>query len=107
MPQSRPTKGRSSKAKKGFSFSSKAKKTRAKKKTSSSSSSSKTGVENPTDADVLCGRGSFVNNHKGNVQFRNYVMQLRCVYQEAAKGDKKALAEVCVLYISVVNCTLL
>ena len=98
--KSSPAKGCSSKVKKGFALPRKqasiVKKTRAKKKTSSSSSSSssRTGVKSPSDADVLCGRGYQANNHKGNMQFRDYVMQLRCVYQEASKAEKTELAKV-------------
>jgi len=89
----KPAKGGSSKAKKGFTLPiSKVKKTRAKKKTPTTQT--QTGVKSPSDVDVLCGRGFQANNHKGNMRFRDYVMQLRCVYQEAAKGDKKVLSEV-------------
>jgi len=99
--KSSPAKGGPSNVKKGFALPRKqasiVKKTRvkAKKKTPSQS---RTGVENPTEADVLCGRGFAANNHKGNMQFRDYVMQLRCVYHQSQKGDKKAVAEVS-LYI--------
>ena len=108
--KSSPVKGGSSKAKKGFTLPktvAKGKKTRAKKKTPTPfPSSSQTGVKSPSDADVLCGRGFVANNHKGNMQFRDYVMQLRCVYQEAQKGDKKALAEVSTLYVHLVSLVL-
>ena len=78
--------------------SSKDKKARAKKKTPTTQT--QTGVESPSD-DVLCGRGFQANNHKGNMQFRDYVMQLRCVYQEASKVDKTELAKVSVLYMFI------
>ena len=92
----RTVKKASSSVKKGFTLpSTKDKKTRAKKKTPTTQT--QTGVESPSDVDVLCGRGSFANNHKGNMQFRNYVMQLRCVYQQAEKAEKTELAKVSVL----------
>ena len=107
--KSSPAKGGSSKAKKGFTLPktvAKGKKTRAKKKTPTSfPSSSQTGVESPSDVDVLCGRGFAANNHKGNMQFRDYVMQLRCVYQQASKVEKTELAKVST-YIFICNrCT--
>ena len=34
------------------------------------------------------------NEHKGNVRFRDHVSQMRDVYQQARKVDKKALSEV-------------
>ena len=51
-------------------------------------------IDSPTDVDVLCGSGGSFNRHKGNVRFRDYVSQMRSVYQQARKVDKKALSEV-------------
>ena len=56
--------------------------------------SKKASITSPTDVDVLCGRGGMTNEHKGNVRFRDHVSQMRDVYQQARKVDKKALSEV-------------
>lgn len=37
-------------------------------------------VTTPGDADVLCGRGSRVNNHPGNVHFRQFVSRYKDLY---------------------------
>jgi len=61
--------------------------------------SKKASIDSPTDLDVLCGRGGMTTIHKGNVRFRDYVTQMRSVYQQARKVDKKTLSEVSALYV--------
>ena len=61
--------------------------------------SKKASIDSPTDVDVLCGRGGMTTIHKGNVRFRDYVSQMRSVYQQALKVDKKALSEVSTLHV--------
>lgn len=42
----------------------------------------------PTDDDVLFGRGGYSNNHPGNIFFRNEALKLRPLYESTSKEEK-------------------
>jgi hypothetical protein len=42
----------------------------------------------PTDGDVLLGRGGFTNSHPGNIRFRDTALELRSVYEKSDKEQK-------------------
>lgn len=53
-----------------------------------------TKISSPSDDDILLGRGGLSNKHLGNIRFRDETRQMRGVYQETKKEDKKSLSEV-------------
>ena len=67
--------------------------------TNSSNSSSATtllgeGIADPTNNDILGGRGDTINRHPGNVQFRRLVNKQRRVYLVSQfKREKRLIAE--------------
>ena len=46
-----------------------------------------------TENDVLMGRGSRINNHPGNIKFRNFIKANRHVYQSLAKRLRTQMAK--------------
>ena len=42
----------------------------------------------PTDNDVLLGRGGFTNTHPGNISFRDKALELRSWYEASDKEQK-------------------
>jgi DNA-directed RNA polymerase delta subunit len=44
-----------------------------------------THVQEPTDLDVLCGRGGLINQHKGNIVYRKIVEYNKGVYRQVPK----------------------
>lgn len=61
-------------------------------------------VEEPTDNDVLCGRGGSVNSHKGNERFRTLVEKRKRVYLTARfKREKRLIASSIVSEIRGLN----
>ena len=48
----------------------------------------------PTDEDVLFGRGGYVNTHPGNVQFREKALELRPWYEASSKEEKYNISNV-------------
>jgi len=59
-------------------------------------------VIEPGDNDVLCGRGSRVNNHPGNVQFRQLVAQFKDLYLDPNRR-KIEKAHICAYVVSLVR----
>lgn len=55
----------------------------------------------PTDNDVLCGRGGFTNSHPGNIRFRKKALELRSWYEQSSKEEKQNIADI--LVESVLN----
>jgi hypothetical protein len=49
-------------------------------------------ITEPNDNDVLCGRGSGVNEHKGNLQMRGFCVSVVEEYKRAKKREKKPIA---------------
>ena len=47
----------------------------------------------PADADILFGRGRKINNHPGNVKFRNLVVSKKEEYDNAPEGFKITIAD--------------
>lgn len=45
-------------------------------------------VGEPTDKDVLCGRGGLINQHKGNVVYRRIVEYNKTVYKQVPKRHR-------------------
>ena len=61
-------------------------------------------VDEPSNVDVLCGRGSRVNNHPGNVQFRQLVSKYKDMYlQENRRKVEKA--HICAHIIDTLRAT--
>jgi len=59
-----------------------------------SSQSVQNGVEEPHQADVLCGRGGSINTHPGNETFRTLVEKHKRIYLTARfKKDKREIAD--------------
>jgi hypothetical protein len=58
--------------------------------------------DEPRDNDVLCGRGSRVNNHKGNVEFRVLVSQFKDLYL-AESRRKTEKSHICAYVVSLVR----
>lgn len=48
----------------------------------------------PTDDDVLFGRGGYVNTHPGNIQFREKALELRPWYEASSKEEKYNISKV-------------
>ena len=48
----------------------------------------------PTDEDVLFGRGGYVNTHPGNIQFREKALELRPWYEASSKEEKYNISKV-------------
>jgi hypothetical protein len=48
----------------------------------------------PTDDDVLFGRGGYVNTHPGNIQFREKALELRPWYERSTKEEKYNISKV-------------
>lgn len=49
-------------------------------------------IINPSENDVLCGRGGATNNHEGNRRFRMYVSENQPAYLQAKKREKSLIA---------------
>ena len=49
-------------------------------------------IINPSENDVLCGRGGATNNHVGNKRFRMHVSENQPAYLQAKKRDKSLIA---------------
>jgi len=47
----------------------------------------------PTDDDVLFGRGGFANKHPGNIRFREKALELRRVYERSSKDEKYHISQ--------------
>ncbi|KAL7468495.1 hypothetical protein ACHAXS_008719, partial [Conticribra weissflogii] len=47
----------------------------------------------PTDNDILFGRGGFTNTHPGNVKFREEALKLRDWYESATKEEKYTISD--------------
>ncbi len=61
-------------------------------------------VREPTDSDVLCGRGGSINSHSGNERFRQLVERRKRVYLTARfKREKRLIASSIVSEISSLN----
>lgn len=50
----------------------------------------------PTDCDVLFGRGASTNKHPGNIKFREEALKLRDWYESATKKQKEQISQVLV-----------
>jgi hypothetical protein len=48
-------------------------------------------IRNPNNEDILSGRGSGINNHPGNIFFRQIVQDNRPQYIKSSPGDKKLI----------------
>eukprot|EP00580_Thalassiosira_gravida_P001470 CAMPEP_0201601984 /NCGR_PEP_ID=MMETSP0492-20130828/2812_1 /ASSEMBLY_ACC=CAM_ASM_000837 /TAXON_ID=420259 /ORGANISM="Thalassiosira gravida, Strain GMp14c1" /LENGTH=427 /DNA_ID=CAMNT_0048065361 /DNA_START=214 /DNA_END=1497 /DNA_ORIENTATION=- len=53
-------------------------------------------VVEPTDGDVLSGRGGYTNTHPGNIRFRKKALEFRSWYEESSKEKKQVIAELLV-----------
>ena len=49
-------------------------------------------IEEPSSNDVLCGRGGDVNGHIGNLRMRGFGVDVRDVYKQAKKSQKRKIA---------------
>jgi len=49
-------------------------------------------VEDPSEYDVLCGRGGAINNHKGNIHFRSLVSDKKEAYNSTNKANKTQIS---------------
>mmetsp|Transcript_11172 Transcript_11172/g.16983 ORF Transcript_11172/g.16983 Transcript_11172/m.16983 type:complete len:426 (-) Transcript_11172:368-1645(-) len=58
-----------------------------------------TRVVEPTDGDVLSGRGGYTNTHPGNIRFRKKALEFRPWYEESCKGKKQVIAELLVDFV--------
>jgi len=56
-------------------------------------------VVEPTENDVLFGRGGFTNTHPGNLKFRQKALELRPWYEKSSKEEKQRIADVLVEFI--------
>merc|ERR1711862_780013 len=56
-------------------------------------------VFEPTDNDVLFGRGGFTNTHPGNISFREKALELRPWYESVSKEDKYGISDLLVEYV--------
>jgi hypothetical protein len=50
----------------------------------------------PTDGDVLFGRGGWTNTHPGNIAFRRRALEMRPWYESSTKDEKQRIADVLV-----------
>ena len=57
-------------------------------------------VKDPLDKDVLCGRGGFINKHKGNLVYRRVVEYNKSVYQQVPKRHRILVSQSIVQTIS-------
>lgn len=57
------------------------------------------GISEPSDVDVLVGRGSVVNMHEGNKAFREVIDLHRKSYIKPSKAQKSILAKCTVFYV--------
>jgi hypothetical protein len=48
----------------------------------------------PTDDDVLLGRGGFTNTHPGNIRFRDKALELRPWYEASDKEQKFQISKI-------------
>ena len=55
-----------------------------------------TRVVEPTDHDVLFGRGGFTNTHPGNLRFRQKALELRPWYESVSKEEKYSISDLLV-----------
>lgn len=61
-------------------------------------------VKEPTDSDVLCGRGGSINSHPGNERFRTLVEKRKRIYLTARfKREKRLIASSIVSEIRALN----
>jgi hypothetical protein len=51
------------------------------------------------EMDVLAGRGGKVNNHPGNIRYRNVVSETKAQYKNASRTDKTALVKIVVKHV--------
>merc|ERR1712060_692627 len=56
-------------------------------------------VFEPTDNDVLFGRGGFTNTHPGNIKFREKAFELRPWYESVSKEEKYGISDLLVEYV--------
>merc|ERR1739841_473283 len=47
----------------------------------------------PTDDDVLFGRGGYTNSHPGNIRFREKALEFRPVYERSSKEEKYNISQ--------------
>ena len=50
------------------------------------------GIVEPTFNDVLCGRGKNIQNHSGNIHFRNWSEGYRAEYDKAPRSKRRRIA---------------
>ena len=55
----------------------------------------------PTDEDVLFGRGGFTNTHPGNNRFRNQALELRPWYEQSTKEEKYNISDLLVESVKI------
>lgn len=48
----------------------------------------------PTDDDVLFGRGGYTNTHRGNIRFREKALELRPWYESVSKEEKFGISQI-------------
>ena len=46
----------------------------------------------PTNNDIIIGRGAFINNHQGNIQFRNLCYEKKERFDTSSPGEKRICA---------------
>lgn len=73
--------------------------TTGKKKKSRKRLLDETRAVEPTDDDVLSGRGGFTNTHPGNIRFRQKALEFRPWYEESSKEKKQEIADLLVDFV--------
>ena len=74
--------------------------TKKSKKIPTSSSGRKDIVDEPTDCDILCGRGGRSNHHPGNKRYRQVVSEMKASYKTiGSKAAKTGLSSAIVDHV--------
>ena len=63
----------------------------------------KTDITEPTDFDILCGRGGGTNHHPGNIKYRRVVNSLKNLYSRSSRNHKGKICHAIVASIRESN----
>ena len=69
----------------------------------SSAGRQKTDITEPTDSDILCGRGGGTNHHPGNIKYRRVVNSLKNLYSRSSRNHKGKICHAIVASIRESN----
>lgn len=58
-------------------------------------------IQDPSEYDVLCGRGGAINNHKGNIHFRSLVNDKKETYNSTNKANKTQISRDIITLIKI------